>query len=223
VAAGGVTRLTAVFLISCSTGRQAPMEFIGESFQGIVHSDAWGADNMVASLRPRLCWAHLRQDFPAFSERQTRAGTLGGWGLREIKRLFAVWHRYPASEFTWAEMRWELVRVRTRLGKLCRRGSSWGTPKAEAWCRNLLKLWPALLTFAFIPGAAPTNHRAARAFDGAVLWRKGGFGSQSDNGSRFTERILSTVATLRQQVRNILEYVVAAIQSHRIGQLAPSL
>ena len=56
-----------------------------------------------------------------------------------------------------------------------------------------------------------------------VLWRKGCFGNQSDNGSRFTERILTTVATLKQQDRNIVEYGVAAIQAHRIGQLAPSL
>jgi transposase len=74
-----------------------------------------------------------------------------------------------------------------------------------------------------VPGAAPTNNLAERALRGAVLWRKGCFGNQSDNGSRFTERILTTVATLRQQDRNIVEYVVAAIQAHRTGQLAPSL
>ena len=120
-------------------------------------------------------------------------------------------------------MRWELVPVRTRLGRLLRKGTSCGDPKAEAMCRNLLKLWPALLTFAFVPGVEPTNNRAERALRAAVLWRKGCFGNQSGNGSRFTERILTTVATLRQQDRNIVEYVVAAITSHRIGQLAPPL
>ena len=58
---------------------------------------------------------------------------------------------------------------------------------------------------------------------GAVLWRKGCFGNQSDNGSRFTERILTTVATLNQPNRNIGDYVVAAIQAHQTGHLAPSL
>jgi hypothetical protein len=58
---------------------------------------------------------------------------------------------------------------------------------------------------------------------GAVLWRKGCFGNQSENGSRFTARILTTVTTLRQQERNIVEYIVEAIQAHRTGQLAPSL
>jgi len=218
-----VTRLATVFLVSCSRGRQALKELIGESFEGILHSDRWGAYNIVDPLRRQLCWAHLKRDFQALSERQTRAGPLGEWGLREIKRLFAAWHRYQAGELTWAEMQWELVPVRTRLGRLLRLGASCGDPKAEALCCNLLKLWPALLTFVIVPGAEPTNNRAERALRGAVLWRKGCFGNQSENGSRFTERILTTVATLRQQDRNIVEYVVAAIQAHRTGQLAPSL
>ena len=218
-----VTSMTTVFMVSCSRGRQALKELIGESFQGILHSDRWGAYNIVDPLQRQLCWAHLKRDFQALSERQTRAGPLGEWGLREIKRLFAAWHRYQAGELTWTQMRWELVPVRTRLGRLLRLGASCGDPKAEALCRNLLKLWPALLTFALVPGAEPTNNRAERALRSAVLWRKGCFGNQSDNGSRFTERILTTVATLRQQDRNIVEYVVSAIQAHRTGQLAPSL
>jgi len=218
-----VTSMVTLFLVSCSRSQRALKELIGEQFQGIVHSDRWSAYALLDSTRRQICWAHLKRDFQALSERKTRAGPLGEWGLREIKRLFAIWHRYQAGEITWVVMRWELVPVRTRLGRLLRKGASCGDPKAEAMCRNLLKLWPALLTFAFIPGVEPTNNRAERALRGAVLWRKGCFGNQSQNGSRFTERILTTVATLRQQDRNIVEYVVAAIQAHRVGQLAPSL
>jgi len=218
-----VTRWATVFMISCSRGRKALMELLGEGFVGILHSDRWGAYNIVDSLRRQLCWAHLKRDFQALSERKTRAGPLGKWGLREIKRLFAIWHRYQDGEITWDGMRWELVPVRSRLGKLLRRGASCGDSKAEALCRNLLKLWPALLTFAFVPGVEPTNNRAERALRAAVLWRKGCFGNQSSNGSRFTERILTTVATLRQQDRNIVEYVVEAIRAHRSGNLAPPL
>lgn len=218
-----VTRLVTVFLVSCHRSRQTLQELIGESFAGILQSDRWGSYNIVAPRQRQLCWAHLKRDFQALSERQTRAGPVGEWGLREIRRIFAAWHRYQAGETTRAEMQWELVPVRTRLGKLLRQGASCGDPKAEALCRNLLKLWPALLTFAIVPGVEPTNNRAERALRGAVLWRKGCFGNQSENGSRFTERILTTVATLKQQDRNIVEYVVAAIQAHRTGQLAPSL
>ncbi len=110
-------------------------------------------------------------------------------------------------------LRQELFPLRGRLGRLLQLGSRCGDSKAEVMCRNLLKLWPALLTFAFVPGVEPTNNRAKRALRGAVLWHKGCFGNQSENHSRFTERILTTVAILRQQDRNIVEYVVAAIQA----------
>jgi transposase len=218
-----VTRVLTVFMVSCTRSQKALKELIGESFQGIVHSDRWGVYNIVDPIQRQICWAHLKRDFQAMSERETRAGPLGEWGLREIKRLFDIWHRYQDGKISWAVMRWELVPVRTRLGRLLRLGSSCGDPKAEAMCRNLLKLWPALLTFAFVPGVEPTNNRAERALRAAVLWRKGCFGNQSENGSRFTERILTTVATLRQQNRNVVDYVVAAIQAHRTGQIAPSL
>ena len=38
-----------------------------------------------------------------------------------------------------------------------------------------------------------------------VLWRKGSFGTDSEQGSRFVERILTVVTTLRMQQRNVLD------------------
>ena len=192
--------------------------------QGILHSDRWGAYNIVDNRRRQLCWAHLKRDFQALSERKTRAGPSGRMGTARDQT--ALCHlaslsglvRSPGPE---CDGNW--FQCVARLGRLLRQGASCGDPKAEAMCRNLLKLWPALLTFAFVPGVEPTNNRAERALRGAVLWRKGCFGNQSENGSRFTARILTTVTTLRQQERNIVEYIVEAIQAHRTGQLAPSL
>ncbi len=91
------TKLATVFLVSGSRSRKALQELIGESFQGIVPSDRWGSSNIVAPLPRQLCWAQLKRDGQALSEQQTRAGPLGEWGLREIKRLFAAWRRYQAG------------------------------------------------------------------------------------------------------------------------------
>jgi transposase len=217
------TPLVTRFMISCSRGQKALAALVGTDFQGFIHSDRWSAYNLIDSLHRQVCWAHLKRDFTALAERKTRAGPLGQWALAEIRRIFALWHSYQAQKISWQEMRWQLVPIRARLGRLLRRGVSCGDPRAEALCKNLLKLWPALLTFAFVPGMEPTNNRAERALRGAVLWRKGCFGNQSDNGSRFTERILTVVASLRQQERDIVEFVVEAIKAYRVGQTAPSL
>ena len=56
-----------------------------------------------------------------------------------------------------------------------------------------------------------------------ALWRKGSFGSDSDAGSRFVERMLTVVATCRQQGRRLLDFLVAAGEAVLRGTLAPSL
>jgi hypothetical protein len=72
-------------------------------------------------------------------------------------------------------------------------------------------------------GVEPTNNAAERALRPAVLWRKGSFGSASERGSRFVERMLTVAATCRQQGRSVLEYLVAAVEATARGETAPSL
>ena len=53
--------------------------------------------------------------------------------------------------------------------------------------------------------------------------RKSSFGTHSADGSRFVERIMTAVSTLKVQKRNVLDYLVAANQARLLGGLAPSL
>ena len=85
-------------------------------------------------------------------------------------------------------------------------------------CREILKLEGALFTFVRVTGVEPTNNIAERAIRPAVLWRKGSFGTDSEQGSRFVERILTVVTTLRLQQRNVLDYVTSACVAHRHGR-----
>jgi hypothetical protein len=43
----------------------------------------------------------------------------------------------------------------------------------------------------------PANNAAERAIRPGVLWRKGSFGTQSAEGSRFVEAMMTVVATLK--------------------------
>ena len=62
-----------------------------------------------------------------------------------------------------------------------------------------------------------------RAIRSGVLWRKGSFGTQSAAGSRFVESMMTVVTTLKQQQRNVLEYLTAACAAALRGEAAPSL
>ena len=76
-----------------------------------------------------------------------------------------------------------------------------------------------LLTFNTVSLGA----RAEQALRRAVIWRKQRFGSQSGSGSRFVERILSVVATARQQGRNVFALLVDTLQANWSGNPPPSL
>ncbi len=94
---------------------------------------------------------------------------------------------------------------------------------AGALCGNLLDSWPALWTFAHLDGVEPNNNATERALRPAVLWRKGSFGTQSEDGSRFVERIMTVAATCKQQGRSLLDFLVAATTAARLGLPPPSL
>jgi transposase len=80
------------------------------------------------------------------------------------------------------------------MGRLLRRGRESPAGKA-ALCWELTKWWPALWTFAWAEGTEPTNNVADRVWRPAVLWRKDSFGSDSEGGSRFAERLPTAVVT----------------------------
>ena len=87
----------------------------------------------------------------------------------------------------------------------------------------MLKVFPAFWTFLRVPGMEPTNNAAERALRPAVLYRKISFGTQSSEGSRFVERMLTVVSTLRQQGRNVLSYLRQTCQRASLGNKTPSL
>jgi transposase len=71
-------------------------------------------------------------------------------------------------------------------------------------------------------GSAPLTE-SNRAIRPGVLWRKGSFGTHSPEGSRFVEAIMTVVATLKQQHRNVLDYLTAACEATLHGKAVPSL
>ncbi len=87
----------------------------------------------------------------------------------------------------------------------------------------MLKLWPALWTFAGHDGVQPTNNHAERALRGAVIYRKLSLGSQSEDVERRIARPLSAHPTCRLQRRSLHAYVIDALRAHTRGDPVPLL
>jgi transposase len=192
--------------------------------RAIVTSDRWWAYGHLPVRRRQVCWAHLQRDFQAHADGLAAEKACGEAGLRICEELFWTWEIFQHSgDRTELKRRVRALRrelraiLRTYAGKAPRYRYTRGL------ARNLLKIWPALWTFADHKGVEPTNNHAERALRGAVIYRKLSLGSQSDGGERRTERLLSTHTTCRLQRRSLHAYLIDAIAAHTRGDPAPLL
>jgi len=90
-------------------------------------------------------------------------------------------------------------------------------------CRQLLRLAPALWTFLEIPGVEPTTNSAERALRQAVIQRKISHGVQSAARAQGRAQLLTVVVSLRQQGRDVLNFLEQAWVAQRLGGVMPSL
>jgi len=72
-------------------------------------------------------------------------------------------------------------------------------------------------------GVEPTNDNAEGPLRRGVIWRRKSFGTQSESGSRFVERILTVVTTLRQQGRDVLGYLTTVCTVASVSASSPCL
>jgi transposase len=218
-----VTGIAIVFRVARSRGAVVARELLGEQFAGRLVTDRWSAYNWVETLRRQLCWAHLFRDFQGMVDRGGVGGVLATQVLAEADKMMDWWHRVREKQLERAEFQRLMVPVKAAVARLLREAASCAESKTAGMCKEMLKLEPALWTFVDVEGLEPTNNSGERAIRPAVLWRKGSFGNDSTDGARFTERILTAVATLRLRRRSVLAYLADACASYRANRTAPSL
>jgi len=86
-----------------------------------------------------------------------------------------------------------------------------------------LKHKVSLWIFITIKDVEPTNNKAEQVIRAFVMWRKRSYGTQSERGDRFIERIMTVMTSCRLQNRNELDYLAEAIQAYFENREAPSL
>jgi transposase len=217
------TAAVAVFLIVNSRGKAVAQAMLGEHFRGTLISDRWCAYNWVHVLNRQVCWAHLVREFEGFIERGGQAKRLGELLLAEVFVMFEWWHLARDGLLQRATFQRKMRPLMREVERLLAEAADVCPKKVAGTAREILKLKDALWTFVYTQGVEPTNNLAERDLRHAVIWRKTSFGTQSEDGSRFVERILTAVMSLRKQERNVLDYLTTALEAQLHGAPAPSL
>ncbi len=221
---GALTAHAAVFRIAPDRHQREAQALLGEEFSGIACSDRWWAYNYLAPERRQLCWAHLVRDFRAHSEGLGAQRQFGEAGLAIAAARYAAWDD-SRSAGDRERLAAHLAVLRDELRRLLEQAAR-KTPRNRrhrTFAKNLLKCWPALWTFASVPGVEPTNNRAERGLRGAVIYRKLSLGSQSEEGERTIARLLSASITCRLQRRSLFAYLSEVLAASMPGDPVPSL
>jgi len=218
-----VTSLVTVFLIRMSRGGQVARELLGEHFSGILVTDRYSAYNWYPVRWRQVCWAHLLRDFEAIRGRGGASEEIGEALLAKAHQMFRWWHRVCEGTLQRSTFRAYMRPLSREVEHLLEAGSRCGVSATEGMCHEILKRREALWTFVQVEGVEPTNNAAERAIRPGVQRRKISFGTQSEEGSRFVESMMTVVATLKQQKRDILAYLTVAHEAALRGEAAPSL
>jgi transposase len=216
-----VTDLATVFTIAGSRGAEVAKAMLGTAASKVVISDRFEGYSWIK--RRQFCWAHLDRDFQAMIDRGGESAEVGRRLLGHSVRLFDWWHRVRDGTMARSTLRTNVAVMRFSFREDLRLGLTCGHSKTEGTCRELLAAEAHLWTFVRIEGIEPTNNDAERALRHGVIDRKTSGGTDSEAGSRFVERILSVVATCRQQDVNVLDYLTRCYQSRLDETPTPSL
>jgi transposase len=217
------TPLVTIFRLLKTRSAAGAKALLGEVVWGIIGTDHYAGYHWIDPRQRQLCWAHLKREFVAWSERTGETAWIGLGLLAVEKQLFELWYRVRDGTLAWADFQVAMLPLMARVSTLLQEGVANADAKTQGTCRNLLKREAALWTFVWETGVEPTNNSAERPLRRAVLWRRRSFGTQSAAGSQFVERILTAVTTLRQQRRDVLDYLTAACAAAICQNPAPSL
>lgn len=219
----GATPTMVFFKIDPSRSQAAFKRVFGD-YRGALTIDRCNAYNAHKGEK-QSCWSHLARNFVKISERKGFDSVLGR-ALQELAdSLFNAWRHFASGEWSREEMQSFAeqkiiphVEACLRVGATANEMSS----KTQKTCHNLLGRFKTLWLFLYREGVEPTNNRSERELRPAVIRRKISFGSQSEWGERFIERVLTIMGTFRLLTKNSYDYFTACFQAWQANGPMPS-
>jgi transposase len=214
------TAWVSVFYILPGRTKQCAQYVIG-TFKGILVTDRCKSYFFYTEGKRQICWAHLVREFVGFSERGGITGEIGDDLLKLVQKMFEWWDELGDGKISRASFRRRMKTVRCDVEELLAMGKEQSSLSGKF--KDILAHRDALWTFVDVEGVQPTNNHAEQQVRHAVLIRKISGGTQSERGSRFIERMLTVVASLRKQQRNVHSFVTEACRANLRNAMPPSL
>ena len=208
-----VTSSVALYLVHPSRSREAFNELV-KHWQGILVSDNFRVYEKWVNLNQQ-CLAHFIRKARALSESSDNQVSAFGEEMLTLLQELCHFAKAPPGTRKWNNFYTRFLQLLMLHDDL--------ENEAGKLTRSLISVMDSLWVFLDEQGVDPTNNRAERALRFGVIWRKRCFGSQSDKGDRWVERILSLKETCRLQSKssfNVLTDLVKAYFKEQKPNLA---
>lgn len=192
------------FMIHANRSKEAFNQLI-DTWNGILISDDYGLYRKWVGLR-QTCLAHLIRTAKGLAERKDpELAACGKWTAKELQRLCKMANA-PPTQGEWNAF----------FARLCRLIALYKDSKSEAgkFVRRIEKEMDNLFVFLSENGVDPTNNYAERMLRFGVIWRKRSYGSNSDKGCRWVERILSVRHTCRLHKKSTFDILTDALDCY---------
>lgn len=170
-----------------------------------------------------MCWAHLKRDFQSWVDAAGSGAAFGSEILSRIDRIFILWRALGNGEIDRPTFAAKMRKHQIAVGTSLTMASDCDDTSVSGMAKQILKLESALWAFVHCENVEPTNNYAERLIRSGVIWRKLCFGTDAIRGSRFAERVLTVIATLRLQKRHLLNFLTEAYTAALGNTPAPTL
>jgi len=218
----GSTTIATCYRIDPSRSREAFERFATNLGEGPVVTDRYAVYSHLNNPHQH-CLAHLIRDFRKYSERDGPDAEIGSALELELRQICKNHRKFCEGEISQrsrdARFRYQKVRLENYLID----GLANGSDELSGLCNRLLDTMHKLWTFSEFTNVDPTNNLAERDLRKLVLWRKKSYGTRSDRGKRFVERISSVTSTVRKAGKNVLTFVTQAVSDYYLGNSAPRI
>lgn len=217
----GTTPEVAAFRVGVHRDTDALIALLGDNPLGVVNTDRYAVYNILHREQRQLCWAHMRRTFKALIEEGGDAERVGRRLLDNTKGVLRAVREHRAGQIDDDELHRRVEGSRSEMNWLLydNKHLTGLQTLLEAFVLSPESVW----LFTTRADVEPTNNMAERDLRRFVMWRRRSFGSRSERGDRFMERICTVVASIRKQGRELFRFVVDALTAHRLGQDAPPL
>jgi transposase len=193
-------------VIRKSRGTKVLLEVLTRRFEGIIVCDGW---KPYAKFTKRLqrCWAHLLRESRDLADKIEEAVPLHE-ALKDLyEELTGALENNPPPEVR-MEL-WDKARVKLRQ-LITKDHKHFKVRKLIGKISNGFEYW---FTFVIHPAVEPTNNRAERALREHVVLRKIVGTLRNNKGTSIHERIMTVLATWKQQGLDSLKILRSSLAS----------